>query len=136
MKYVLKKVFIINTLSNRMIRIFCYVLKTGLNDNIKDTKQFTDLNLTTTQGKWNESISCLIPCFISISDQTELDLSKKIVILMMTVALNMTFKQRKHSINLKCSICSKCSKGTIFIMSALILTLMTMVAVLVTKEWL
>ncbi|CAC5371194.1 unnamed protein product [Mytilus coruscus] len=65
--------------------------------------------------------------------QTELNLSKRIVILLITGALNMTFKQRKHSMNLKCSICSQCSKGTIIIMLAFIFTLMTMVAVLVAQ---
>ncbi|CAG2239600.1 unnamed protein product [Mytilus edulis] len=68
-------------------------------------------------------------------NQTELNLSKKIMILLMTVALNMTFKHKKHFINLKCSICSQFSKGTIFIISALIFSLMTMVAVLVAKDW-
>ncbi|XP_076084562.1 uncharacterized protein LOC143055310 [Mytilus galloprovincialis] len=67
--------------------------------------------------------------------QTELNLSEKIMILLMTVALNMTFKHKKHFINLKCSICSQFSKGTIFIISALIISLMTMVAVLVAKDW-
>ncbi|CAC5391635.1 unnamed protein product [Mytilus coruscus] len=65
--------------------------------------------------------------------QTELNLSKRIVILLITGALNMTFKQRKHSMNIKCSICSQCSKGTIIIMLAFIFTLMTMIAVLVAK---